>query len=81
MAEYVGHRGYIYCLAVLSELQKKGISYSILSIIEKKLYELGCPKINLFVRSTNIKVKTFYKINKYEMQVSQIYGKRLIIDN
>ena len=48
MAGYDGHRGYIYYLAVLPDLQKKGIGSSILSIIEKKLYKLGCPKINLW---------------------------------
>ena len=35
MAGYDGHRGYIYYLAVLPELQKKGIGSSILSIVEK----------------------------------------------
>ena len=65
----------------IENLQKKGIGSSILSIIEKKLYNLGCAKINLFVRNTNIKVKAFYKTNNYEMQDSQIYGKRLIKDN
>jgi ribosomal protein S18 acetylase RimI-like enzyme len=81
MAGYDGHRGYIYYLAVDPELQKKGIGSSILSIVEKKLYKLGCPKINLFVRNTNIKVKAFYKTNNYKIQDSQVYGKRLIDDN
>ncbi len=81
MGGYDGHRGYIYYLAVLPKLQKKGIGSSILSIIEKKLYKLGCPKINLFVRSANIKVKAFYKTNNYDLQDSLIYGKRLISDN
>ena len=81
MAGYDGHRGYIYYLAVLPEYQKKGIGSSLLSIVEKKLLHLGCPKINLFVRNTNIKVKTFYRINNYEFQDSQIYGKRLIKDD
>ena len=35
MAGYDGHRGYIYYLAVLPELQKKGIGSSILSIKKK----------------------------------------------
>ena len=81
MAGYDGHRGYIYYLAVLPEYQKKGIGSSLLSIVEKKLLQLGCPKINLFVRNTNIRVKAFYKMNDYEIQDSQIYGKRLIKDN
>ena len=81
MAGYDGHRGYIYYLAVLPEYQKKGIGSSLLSIVEKKLLQLGCPKINLFVRNTNIRVKTFYKVNNYEFQDSQVYGKRLIKDD
>ena len=81
MAGYDGHRGYIYYLAVLPEYQNKGIGSSLLSIVEKKLLQLGCPKINLFVRNTNIRVKAFYRINNYEIQDSQIYGKRLIEDN
>ena len=81
MAGYDGHRGYIYYLAVLPEYQKKGIGSSLLSIVEKKLFQLGCPKINLFVRNTNIRVKAFYRVNEYEFQDSQIYGKRLIEDN
>ena len=81
MAGYDGHRGYIYYLAVLPDYQKKGIGSSLLSIIEKKLLKVGCPKINLFVRNTNIRVKAFYKMNDYEIQDSQIYGKRLIEDN
>ena len=81
MAGYDGHRGYIYYLAVLPEFQKQGIGSLILSIVEKKLLEIGCPKINLFVRNTNIKIKNFYKINKYEMQDSLVYGKRLIKDD
>ena len=81
MAGYDGHRGYIYYLAVLPEYQKKGIGSSLLSIVEKKLLQLGCPKINLFVRNTNIQVKSFYKKNQYTFQESEIYGKRLILDN
>tara|TARA_B100000579_G_scaffold271809_1_gene224457 strand:+ start:232 stop:660 length:429 start_codon:yes stop_codon:yes gene_type:complete len=81
MAGYDGHRGYIYYLAVLPEYQKKGIGSSLLSIVEKKLLKAGCPKINLFVRNTNIKVKAFYKTNDYQIQDSQVYGKRLIDDN
>ena len=51
------------------------------SHLTKKLLQLGCPKINLFVRNTNIRVKTFYKVNNYEFQDSQVYGKRLIKDD
>ena len=81
MGGYDGHRGYIYYLAVLPEFQKKGVGSKILSVVEKKLLNIGCPKINLFVRNTNIQVKSFYKKNQYTFQESEIYGKRLILDN
>ena len=81
MGGYDGHRGYIYYLAVLPEFQEKGVGSNILKIIEKKLLNIGCPKINLFVRNTNLSVKAFYKKNMYKVQKSQIYGKRLIEDN
>ena len=42
---------------------------------------MGCSKINLFVRNTNVQVKSFYKKNQYTFQESEIYGKRLIFDN
>ena len=81
MGGYDGHRGYIYYLAVLPEFQKKGVGSEILKKIETKLLNNGCPKINLFVRNTNLKVQAFYKKNKYKIQESQVYGKRLIDDN
>ena len=80
MGGYDGHRGYIYYLAVLPEFRKKGVGSEILKKIETKLLNKGCPKINLFVRDTNLRVRAFYKKNKYQIQESQIYGKRLIED-
>ena len=44
MAEYDGHRGYIYYLAVLPDLQKKGIGSSILSISRKKTLQVRLSK-------------------------------------
>ena len=61
MGGYDGHRGYIYYLAVLPEFQKKGVGSEILKKIETKLLNKGCPKINLFVRNTNLRVQAFYK--------------------
>ena len=81
MGGYNGHRGYIYYLAVLPEFQKKCVGSKILSVVEKKLLKIGCPKINLFVRNTNVQVKSFYKKNQYTFQESEIYGKRLMLDN
>ena len=48
--------------------------------IEKKLTDIGCPKINLFISKSNIEVKKFYQSMNYENQDILTYGKRLISD-
>ncbi len=68
-------------MAILPEFQKKGVGSAILKKIETKLLNKECPKINLFVRNTKLRVQAFYKKNKYKIQESQIYEKRLIDDN
>src|SRR6185437_11976152 len=53
MAGYEGHRGWINYLAVHPEHRLKGYGRQILAEAEKQLRVLGCPKINLQVRTTN----------------------------
>src|SRR5580704_17050584 len=53
MAGFDGHRGWVYRVAVLPNLQKQGIGQAMMAEAEKKLVEIGCTKINLQVRSTN----------------------------
>ena len=65
MAGYDGHRGYVYYLAIDPIHQNKGLGKLLMDNIEKKLKEIGCPKINIFIRSSNINVKIF--INLYFM--------------
>ncbi len=44
---------------------------------EKYLRALGCPKINLLVRNSNIKVIEFYKKIGFKQDESLSLGKRL----
>ncbi len=82
MGGYDGHRGVINYLAVHPQFRRKGLARKLISVIEGKLIKLGCPKINLLVRSTNIKVVNFYKKLDYQKQNDVvIMGKRLIPDN
>ena len=66
MAGYDGHRGYVYYLAIDPIHQNKGLGKLLMDNIEKKLKEIGCPKINIFIRSANINVKNFYKSIFYD---------------
>ena len=61
MVGYDGHRGWIYYLAVSPDRQRMGLGRAIVAEAERTLRELGCPKINLQVRSTNANVIAFYR--------------------
>jgi len=61
MGGYDGHRGWINYLAVHPDHRRKGYGKEIMYAVEERLKGKGCSKINLQVRSTNIKVISFYK--------------------
>ena len=61
MAGYDGHRGWINYLGVLPRYRKKGFAREMILHAVKELKNLGCPKINLQVRNTNLSVIEFYK--------------------
>ena len=51
MAGYEGHRGWINYLAVAPDCRGEGIGRRMMAAAEDGLRALGCPKINLQVRS------------------------------
>ncbi|GAA0781140.1 GNAT family acetyltransferase [Roseibium denhamense] len=80
MTGYDGHRGAVYYLAVDPDAQKSGLGRQLMNHCEDYLTSLGCPKINLFVRSDSESVQAFYRTLGYEQETSAAYGKRLIPD-
>ncbi|VVS91989.1 GNAT family acetyltransferase [Desulfoluna spongiiphila] len=80
MGGYDGHRGSVNYLAVLPRHQKKGFGEALLREVETRLLELGCPKINLMVRTTNQPVISFYEGCGYTKDPVVCIGKRLIPD-
>ena len=80
MGGYEGHRGWINYLAVLPEHQGKGYARQIMTAVEQKLKDIGCPKINLQIRSNNEDVIKFYEsIGYYDERMTSM-GKRLSED-
>ena len=77
MAGYDGHRGWINYLAVATEYRKRGLGRRLMDEAETHLRNMGCPKINLQVRSSNIDVVTFYKSIGYSLDDVVSMGKRL----
>jgi len=78
MAGYEGHRGWINYLAVDPEYRRKGFGRTMIEAVEEKLSRMGCPKINLQVRETNLEVIEFYKRLGYSSDHVIGLGKRLI---
>jgi len=76
MAGYEGHRGWINYLAVARKCQRLGYGRAIMD----HAHRLGCPKINLQVRSTNREVIRFYERLGFREDEVVSMGKRLIVD-
>ena len=80
MAGYEGHRGWINYLAVAAGYRSRGLARRLLSEAEELLRGMGCPKINLQVRSSNVDVVEFYKRVGYSVDDVVSMGKRLEAD-
>ena len=80
MAGYEGHRGWINYLGVLPARQKSGIARALMDEAERRLRALGCPKINLQVRSDNEQALAFYARIGFQQDPVLSLGKRLVQD-
>jgi ribosomal protein S18 acetylase RimI-like enzyme len=80
MAGYDGHRGWINYLAVHPDFQRKGLARKMMDAAEVCLREVGCPKINLQVRTSNTGVIEFYNRIGYKLDDVVSFGKRLVDD-
>ncbi len=81
MGGYDGHRGWMNYLAVDPEHRQGGCGRAIISSLERRLIAVGCPKINLQVRTDNTSVIEFYKRVGYTVDEVSSMGKRLIADS
>lgn len=77
MAGYEGHRGWLNYLAVAPDCRRKGQGRQMVRTAEQRLRALGCPKINIQVRSTNVDVVQFYEKIGFEEDKVVSLGKRL----
>ena len=80
MAGYDGHRGWVNYLAVQPEQRGQGHGTALMRHIEQALLTLGCPKLNLQVRSSNTAVLDFYRSLGYAQDEAVSLGKRLVPD-
>ena len=77
MAGFDGVRGWIHHLAVLPNARRRGIATRLMRAAESGLKNLGCPKVNLQVRTTSAEVIQFYRAIGYELEQRASLGRRL----
>ena len=77
MVGYDGHRGWINYLAVAPSHRRLGIGRRIMAEAEARLRALGCPKINLQVRTGNREAMEFYRRIGFAADDVVPFGKRL----
>jgi ribosomal protein S18 acetylase RimI-like enzyme len=80
MAGFDGHRGWVNYLAVAEECRRRGLGRMLMQRVESQLRDLGCPKLNMQVRSSNGAVLAFYERLGYTQDQVISLGKRLIPD-
>jgi hypothetical protein len=79
MGGFDGHRGWLYTVAVHPELQRRGIGRALVQRVEASLLALGCPKVNLQVRTSNAAVVAFYQRLGYAVEERISMGRSLPI--
>ena len=80
MYGYDGHRGSVNYLAVSPNHRNMGLGEQMMNAAQNQLISLGCPKINLMVRDTNLEVIKFYESIGYKSESVVVLGKRIISD-
>jgi ribosomal protein S18 acetylase RimI-like enzyme len=77
MAGYEGHRGWVNYLAVAPERRRTGLGRRIMEEAERRLRAVGCPKVNLQIRTDNRHAMDFYRALGYVEDEVVSMGKRL----
>jgi len=80
MAGFEGHRGWVNYLAVADKCRGRGFGRLLMERAEQDLKAMGCPKLNIQVRTSNAEVLKFYERLGYTRDETVTLGKRLIPD-
>jgi ribosomal protein S18 acetylase RimI-like enzyme len=80
MAGYEGHRGWLNYLAVAPRFRRQGLGRNMVAEAEARLREMGCPKINIQIRTSNTEVIEFYRRIGFKPDDVVSMGKRLEAD-
>ena len=77
MVGYEGHRGWLNYLAVLPDYQNKGYGRKLVEKAIMELERLGCLKLNVQIRESNISAVRFYERLGFKEDHVVSFGLRL----
>ncbi len=77
MAGFDGHRGWLNYLGVDPDFRGNGYARAIVAHAIEKLRAMGCPKVNLQVRNSNLGVIEFYKKSGFNIHDVTCMQKKL----
>ena len=77
LAGFDGVRGWVHRLAVHPNQRRQGLASVLMRRAESDLKSIGCPKLNLQVRASNLEVLTFYESLGYTVEQRASLGKAL----
>src|SRR5712691_1413441 len=81
MVGYDGHRGWVNYLAVDPGRRRQGFASALMAEAERRLRDLGCPKMNLQIRRDNLEAIAFYERLGFAEDAVVSLGKRLEHDS
>ena len=77
LAGFDGVRGWVHRLAVCPSQRRQGLASRLMKNAEASLKRIGCPKLNLQVRASNLEVLKFYESLGYTVEKRASLGKPL----
>jgi hypothetical protein len=77
MVGHDGHRGWVYYLAVASDVRRQGHGRAMIEASETWLRDRGVPKLNLMVRGEDQAVEDFYRSIGYGTDDVVVFSRRL----
>ena len=77
MVGHDGHRGWVYYLAVATDVRRRGVGRALMLAAEDWLREREIPALNLMVRSENTEALGFYDRLGYGTGDVVVRGRRL----